>query len=78
MSKIIKDAAKLSKTAPMRDRAKEAEDCEQRKLQIKKEMEKIMVEYAAITGITSLAMRKHPVGMAPNDWRRKEHRLNKK
>ena len=71
-------AKESAKTSPMKERAKEAEGCEKKKLAIKKEMEKIMAEYAAITGITSLAARKHPVGMAPNDWRHKEHRLNKK
>ena len=78
MPKIINNTAKLSKTTPMQERAKEAEECEKRKLAIKKEMEKIMAEYAYLTGISSLAARKHPVGMAPNDWRQKEHRLNRK
>ena len=71
----IKKSAKLSKTTPIQDRAKEAEDYEKKKLALKKEMEKIMAEYARITGFPKLRARKYRVGAAPNDWRKRDHRI---
>ena len=74
----IRKSAKLSKTSAIKDRAIEAEELEKKKLGIKREMEKIMAEYARITGFSKLKARKHRVGEAPNDWKREEHRLSSK
>ncbi len=73
----IKKSAKLSKTSAIQARAIEAEELEKKKLGIKREMEKIMAEYAKITGFSKLKSRKHKVGDAPNDWKREEHRIGK-
>lgn len=73
----IRNSAKLSKTTPMQERAKEAEGYEKKKLALKKEMERIMAEYAYITGYSKLAARKYRVGTAPNDWKRRDHRVGK-
>ena len=70
----IKKSAKLSKTTAIQARAAEAEELEKKKLGLKKEMEKIMAEYARITGFHKLRARKYKAGDAPNDWRREEHR----
>jgi hypothetical protein len=74
----IRKSAKLSKTSSMQNRASEAEELEKKKLGIKREMEKIMAEYAKITGFSKLRARKYRVGEAPNDWKREDHRLNRK
>ncbi|MBQ7387430.1 MAG: hypothetical protein IJW03_04600 [Clostridia bacterium] len=74
----IKKSAKLSKTSAIQARAMEAEELEKKKLGIKREMEKIMAEYAKITGFSKLRARKYRVGDAPNDWRREDHRLDSK
>ena len=74
----IKKSAKLSKTSAIKARAIEAEELEKKKLGIKREMEKIMAEYAKITGFSKLKARKYKVGEAPNDWKREEHRLGAK
>ena len=74
----IKKSSKLSKTSAIQVRATEAEELEKKKLGIKKEMEKIMAEYAKITGFNKLRARRYRVGDAPNDWRREEHRIGKK
>ncbi len=74
----IKKSAKLSKTSAIQARAAEAEELERKKLGIKREMEKIMAEYAKITGFSKLKARKYRVGDAPNDWRREDHRIDGK
>ena len=59
----------LMDTETSRDRAAAANKLELEKLQIKKEIEKLMKEYAKASGNKELARRAHKVGYAPNDWK---------
>lgn len=68
-----KHDARLSETEFVRDRSYEAEDLELQRLDIVREIEKLMVEYANESGISKLKERKHKVGNAPNDWNKKKH-----
>ena len=56
-------------TATARDRSAAANELELEKLYIKKEIEKLMKEYARASGNRELARRAHKVGRAPNDWK---------
>ena len=58
-------------TRTTHDRASVANKIELEKLALKKEIEKLMREYAKISGRKELAQRKFDVGKAPNDWRKK-------
>lgn len=71
-----KKSAKLSQTTAIQARAKEAQKLELKKLALKREMEKVVAEYAKLTGFTELKYRKYKVGKAPNDWRKSDHRLD--
>lgn len=59
----------LMDTITSRDRASVANELELEKLQIKREIEQLMKEYAKVTGNRELARRAHKVGKAPNDWK---------
>ena len=59
----------LMDTQTTQDRAQVANELELEKLQIKREIEQLMREYAKISGNRELARRAHKVGRAPNDWK---------
>lgn len=67
-------SSRLSDSRAMKGRNSETEQLEMRRLEIKKEIEKLMTEYAKITGNKEL-LRSRPVGTAPNDWRAEDHDL---
>ncbi len=52
------------------DRYVVADDLENEKLEIKKEIEKLMRQYAKISGYKVLGRRANKVGKAPNDWKK--------
>lgn len=60
----------LMDTRETRDRASVANKLEMEKLALKKEIEKLMREYAKASGHKELGARQHEVGKAPNDWRK--------
>lgn len=64
-----KKTAALGQTYAVLDRTSEAADLEKRRLAITREMEKLMKEYARITGDKQYSERKRKVGSAPNDWK---------
>lgn len=59
----------LMDTQTSQDRALVANELELEKLQIKREIEKLMKEYAKVSGNRELARRAYKVGKAPNDWK---------
>jgi len=65
---------RLSESRAVRGRYTQSEILEMRRLDIKEELEKLMNEYAKLTGKSELK-RKQPIGSAPNDWRREDHKL---
>ncbi len=64
-----KNFAALANTEVVNGRANMAAKIEQERLELKKEMEKLMLKYAKATGNRKYAKRKHKVGEAPNDWK---------
>jgi hypothetical protein len=64
-----KNFAALSNTEVVNGRANMADKIEQERLELKKEIEKLMFKYAKATGYRKYAKRKHKVGEAPNDWK---------
>ncbi len=67
-----KNFAALANTDVVNGRANMAAKIEQERLELKKEMEKLMFKYAKATGYRKYAKRKHKVGEAPNDWKAAE------
>ena len=63
------NVSNLSDTSAIKVRLRRAEALEKQKLEKKAEIEKIMKEYAKLTGNKELARRKYKVGDAPNDWK---------
>lgn len=63
-----KQSAALPETEAIQTRAGMAEKLEKERLELKKDMEKLMREYAKATGLKKFAKRKHKVGKAPNDY----------
>ena len=63
-------STKLMDTRETHDRASVANKLEMEKLALKKEIEKLMRDYAKVSGHKELGARQHEVGKAPNDWRR--------
>lgn len=59
----------LMDTETSRDRAAVANELELEKLELKKEIEALMREYAKASGNRELSRRAHRVGRAPNDWK---------
>ena len=64
-----KKTAALGQTYAILDRTSEAAELEKRRLDITREMEKLMKEYSKITGDKQYSERKRKVGSAPNDWK---------
>ena len=58
----------LAQTEVVKGRAAMADKLEAERLELKKEIEALMKEYAKATGISSYAKRKAAVGKAANDW----------
>ena len=67
-----KNYAALANTEMVNARANKAAEIEQKRLELKKEIEKHMVQYAKATGDRKYATRKYRVGKAPNDWKPSE------
>ncbi len=63
-----KKNSKLAETEAVKSRIGIAQQLEAERLEVKREIEKLMVEYAKATGIKKYAKRKYKVGKAPNDW----------
>ncbi|MBO7196427.1 MAG: hypothetical protein J6V80_03745 [Clostridia bacterium] len=63
-----KKSASLEQTEAIKTRAGMAEKLEKERLELKKEMEKLMKKYAKATGNRKLGKRQHKVGKAPNDF----------
>ena len=62
-------SAALENTEAAKTRAEMAAKLEKERLQLKKEMEKLMKKYAKATGLRKLGKRKARVGKAPNDFK---------
>ena len=63
-----KKSTSLAQTEAVQTRAGMAEKLEKERLELKKEMEKLMKKYAKATGLRKLGKRKYKVGKAPNDF----------
>lgn len=63
-----KRSAKLSDTAIARREGIAAAALESQRLELTRELEKLMVKYSKLTGYKELRQRKYKVGAAPNDW----------
>ena len=64
-----KNKAALSNTEAAKTRAEMAAKLEKERLELKKELEKLMKKYAKATGIRKLGRRVKKVGKAPNDFK---------
>ena len=64
-----KEVGKLAETAIVSSRADDARSLEQKKLAKKREIEKLMADFAKESGEKSYKARKYKVGEAPNDWK---------
>ena len=63
-----KKSTNIAATEAVKTRAEMAAELEKERLEIKKEMEKLMKKYAKATGLRKLGQRKYKVGKAPNDY----------
>ena len=63
-----KKSADLAQTEAIKTRAGMAEKLEKERLEIIKDMEKLMKKYAKATGNGKIGKRQHKVGKAPNDF----------
>ena len=68
MAKKVK-SVELEKTEAIQTRKAMAEKLEKERLELKKEMEKLMKQYAKATGLRKLGKRQKKVGKAPNDFK---------
>ena len=64
-----KKSAALANTEAIKTRAGMAEKLEKERLEIVKEMEKLMKKYAKATGHRKMGKRQYKVGKAPNDFK---------
>ena len=64
-----KKSTDVAQTEAVKTRAGMAEKLENERLELKKEMEKLMKKYAKATGDSKLGKRQHKVGKAPNDFK---------
>ena len=64
-------SARLADTGAVNERSARIDEIEQEKMELKEEMEKIMKEYAKITGYKALKRRRYKLGEAPNDWQKR-------
>ncbi len=63
-----KNKAQLANTSAIKGRSSEACELERKRLEIVKELEKLMKDYAKVTGDDKYTKRKFKVGKAPNDF----------
>ena len=63
-----KATGKLAETEVVKGRFAMAQKLEEERLELKKEMEALMKEYAKATGMGKYSKRKSKVGQAANDW----------
>ena len=68
MAKKNQKSGKLVETEAVKGRMGIADKLEEERLELKKEIEKLMKEYAKVTGVFKYARRKAKVGKAANDW----------
>ena len=68
MAKKNKAAGNLAETEVVKGRFAMAQKLEKERLELKKEIEALMKEYAKATGISKYGKRKAAVGKAANDW----------
>ena len=66
---MAKRSTNVAQLEAVKTRAGMAEKREKERLQLKAEMEKVMKQYAKLTGLKQLAKRQHKVGKAPNDFK---------
>jgi ATP-dependent Lon protease len=64
-----KKSTNLAQTEAIKTRAGMAAELEKERLELTKEIEKLMKQYAKATGLRKLARRKAKVGKAPNDFK---------
>ena len=64
-----KKSTSLAQTEQMQSRSSMAAKLENERLELTKEIEKLMKKYAKATGLRKLGKRKHKVGKAPNDFK---------
>lgn len=64
-----KKSADLAQTEAIKTRAGMAEKLEKERLEIIKDMEKLMKKYAKATGNGKFSKRQYKVGKAPNDFK---------
>ena len=64
-----KNSAKLAETEVMQGRVGMAKQLEKERFEVIRDMEKVMAEYAKLTGDSSYAKRKYKLGKAPNDFK---------
>ncbi len=62
-------AGKLVETEAVQGRVATAKQLEKERFEVIRDMEKIMAEYAKLTGIKAYAKRKYKLGKAPNDFK---------
>ena len=68
MAKKNKSAA-LAQTEAVQGRLGVAKQLEKERYEVIRDMEKIMAEYAKLTGDKSYVKRKYKLGKAPNDYK---------
>lgn len=68
MAKKNKANGNVAETEVVKGRFAMAQKLEKERLELKKEIEALMKEYAKATGLGKYGKRKAPVGKAANDW----------
>lgn len=63
------NVAQLDNTSAIKGRSSEASDLERERLEIVKDLEKLMKQYAKATGDKKYTERKNKLGDAPNDFK---------
>lgn len=61
----------LAASTTVSSRSAEAKALEEKKLELKRQIEKLLSDFSKETGEKSYKARKYPVGKAPNDWTEK-------
>ena len=62
-------SASLAETEVIKGRAGAAKQLEKERFEVIRDMEKVMAEYAKLTGDKAYAKRKYKLGKAPNDFK---------
>ena len=66
---MAKRSTNVAQLEAVKTRAGMAEKLEKERLELTKEIEKLMKQYAKATGLRKLGKRQHKVGKAPNDFK---------